>query len=251
MIAILYVAGRGTRLCGAMEKTNKVLLEFNGQTLLERHVIHLARLGVPRLYVVTGHERASLAVEFPALQLRHGVEITEMFNPDFEEGSVLSMRTSLPALRGLREPVLVMDGDVLYPFEMLERLAKSPHRTALLLDRNYSKADDDPVVVPLRNGKPFDFIKRWQGEADATGESIGFYKIDPADLPVLIQDTETRAAASRKDSFDDVLRFMVRSGLFGAEDVTGMPWIEIDFPQDLDQAMKLILPAVDDSPKKG
>ena len=140
-----------------------------------------------------------------------------------------------------------MDGDVLYGFEMLERLVKSPHPTVLLVDRNYSKADDDPVVVPLRDGKPFDFVKRWEGEADATGESVGFHKIDAAHLPFLVRETEARAAALRSDSFDNVLRLMVQDGMFGAEDVTGMPWIEIDFPQDLDQAMKVVLPALDKS----
>jgi choline kinase len=30
--------------------------------------------------------------------------------------------------------------------------------------------------------------------------------------------------------------------VFGGEDVTGLPWIEIDFPQDLEHAEKVILP---------
>ena len=32
---------------------------------------------------------------------------------------------------------------------------------------------------------------------------------------------------------------------FGYEDVTGKPWIEIDFPQDLARARAEVLPAVD------
>jgi choline kinase len=207
--------------------------------------MHLSGLGVPRLFVVTGHEREALATAFPTLQRRHGVEIVELFNADFLEGSVLSMNVSLPALRESRDSVLLMDGDVLYGIEMLRRLVESSHHTALLVDRSFSKDDDDPVLVPLWNGQPFDFVKRWQGEAEAVGESIGFFKVDNADVPLLIQETEVRVTGPRRqDSYDDVLRVLVRAGRFGAEDVTGLPWTEIDFPEDLDRARSVILPAL-------
>jgi len=86
-------------------------------------------------------------------------------------------------------------------------------------------------------------VKRWQGTADAIGESVGFFKVDPADLPVLIRETERRSeGAGRNDSYDDVLRVLVQAGRFGAEDITGMPWTEIDFPSDLDRARRMILP---------
>ena len=70
-----------------------------------------------------------------------------------------------------------MDADVLYPAWVLERLVRSENPTALLLDREYSTDDDDPVLVPVRNGRPFEFRKKWTGQADFVGESIGFFKI--------------------------------------------------------------------------
>jgi choline kinase len=33
-------------------------------------------------------------------------------------------------------------------------------------------------------------------------------------------------------------------GAFGFEDVTGVPWIEIDFPEDVVRAREQILPAI-------
>lgn len=246
MNAILYVAGRATRLGGHTQGRHKVLLEFGGQSLLERHVQNLARLGVPKLFVVTGHLREQLQAAFPALRSRYGVEIVELFNADFAEGSALSMHTSLPALESAREGVLLMDGDVLYDGRILHQLIESSHATALLVDRGYSTADDDPVLVPMRNGKPFDFVKRWQGEADSVGESVGFFKVRAADLPRLIAETRARSAgAGRAESYDDILRVLVKDGRFGAVDVTGLPWTEIDFPADLDYAHRVILPALE------
>jgi choline kinase len=245
MDAILYAAGRGSRLGAASGKPHKILLEFNGRSLLERHVMHLAALDVRRLFVVTGHERSALAAEFSTLQRRHAVEILEIFNAAFLEGSVLSLHASLPAVRQATDRVLLMDGDVLYGLEMLRRLIESPHRTALLVDRNFSKEDDDPVLVPMQKGRPFDFVKRWQGQADEVGESVGFFKVGSADFTVLIRETEARlSGAARQDSYDDVLRVLVRAGRFGAEDVTGLPWTEIDFPRDLEYACNTVLPAL-------
>ena len=65
---------------------------------------------------------------------------------------------------------------------------------------------------------------------------------DVADFRV--RETEARAQHHRSDSYDDVLREMVKAGLFGAEDITGLPWTEIDFPHDLDYATKSILPSL-------
>ena len=33
---------------------------------------------------------------------------------------------------------------------------------------------------------------------------------------------------------------------FGYEDITNLPWIEIDFPEDLDKAKKKLLPKIDE-----
>ncbi|MEE8351060.1 MAG: hypothetical protein V3R37_02555, partial [Rhodospirillales bacterium] len=35
-------------------------------------------------------------------------------------------------------------------------------------------------------------------------------------------------------------------GTFGVEDITGIPWIEIDFPDDLIRAEEMIYPKVTD-----
>ena len=37
---------------------------------------------------------------------------------------------------------------------------------------------------------------------------------------------------------------MVLAGRFGFEDVTGMPWTEIDFPNDVGRAREEVLPAI-------
>jgi len=244
MNAVIYAAGRGVRL-GVNHP--KVLLEFGGRTLLEWHVHHLAIVGVKQLLVVTGFQGDTISEVLQLLGERYGVQISEVVNPDFEEGSVLSFHVSLPYLNSVTESVLLMDADVLYPAVMLQRLLYSSHPTALLLDREYSTADDDPVLVPVNNGRPIDFCKKWAGEADLVGESVGFFKIDPADIPLLASETACRASgtqALRAESYDEVLRSLVLAGRFGYEDVTGLPWTEIDTPEDYRHGVERVYPAI-------
>src|SRR5262245_49944586 len=125
MEAILYVAGRAMRLGEHTQGRHKVLLEFAGRSLLERHVMLLAQLRVPKLFVVTGHLQTQLHATFPMLSERYGIEIVEFYNADFTEGSALSMHASLPALEAATDSVLLMDGDVLYDHRMLKGLLES------------------------------------------------------------------------------------------------------------------------------
>jgi choline kinase len=245
MKAIIYAAGTCRRLEGKFGPRPKLLLEFGGRSLLDWHMERLKEVGCHELVVVTGYLREQLDAEVARLGAVYSMPTSTRLNPDFMEGSVLSFAASFPDLETQRDPILLMDGDVLYPAAMLRQLWCSAHPTALLVDIDYSTADDDPVLVPMRSGRPFDFRKMWTGEADSVGESIGFFKVDPADLPRLIEETRRRLpGAGRADSYDDVLRVLVMEGRFGAEDVTSLPWTEVDFPSDAERAERDVLPAI-------
>ena len=243
--AIVYAAGRGHRLGTAHAGRPKLMLRFGGRSLLEWHARRLAAAGVGEMVVVTGFARERVAAEMPAVSRATGVAVSELVNHAFDAGSVLSMAVSLPALEAAGEPLLLLDGDVLYPPGFLERLLASAHPSALLVDRAWSDADDDPVLVPLRAGRPFDFRKLWRGEADAVGESVGLFRLAAGHRRRLADETRARLAGeARGQSYDEVLRALVRAGCFGAEDVTGEPWIELDFPEDVARAEREVMPAI-------
>jgi choline kinase len=243
----VYAAGAGARLKSSPYATiPKILLEFGGKTLLEWHAQRLSEAGVERLTVISGYEYELVDQHLARLRQRYPLDLRSIVNLDFTEGSVLSVAASIPAIKSARdgEPVLLMDGDVLYPPPFLPRLVDSPHRTALLIDRDYSTTDDDPVLVPIAGGRPFEFLKRWKGQADSVGESIGFFKVAHEDLPELIAITIEMSTNARSASYDEIVRRMVQAGRFGHEDVTGLPWTEIDFPMDIERAAREVLPAI-------
>ncbi|MGZ9106647.1 MAG: hypothetical protein ACXW3M_12765 [Rhodoplanes sp.] len=60
--------------------------------------------------------------------------------------------------------------------------------------------------------------------------------------------TERFLVADRhEEPYEPAVREMLLSGppdRFGVEDITGLPWIEIDTPEDLRRAREKILPAL-------
>jgi choline kinase len=243
MNAIIYAAGRATRLGREHAHHPKLLLEFGGRSLLEWHLRRLLEIGVRSVFVVTGHEHRQIESAMNKLRQKYRVELQELYNPDFCEGSVLSMMVSLSEVQKTTGQIYLMDGDVLYERRLLQVLAESKHPSALLLDRGYSTLDDDPVLVPVRGGRPVEFMKGWKGEADFVGESVGFFKLDAADIPLLVHETCARVAGPRRlESLDEVLRALVRQNRFGFEEITGLRWTEIDFPHDIEFAENKVLP---------
>ena len=241
MRAVMLAAGVGRRL-GIAEP--KVLLSFGGRTLLERHLAILAALGVRALAIGIGHE--ALMVE-RALQAAGRTDVCTVYNPDYEDGSILTLWCMREALTA-GGPVLLMDGDVLYDRRVLAPLTRTRHADCLLVDRAYEPGDE-PVKVGLSRGVPADFGKSLQPGSEPVGESVGFFRLSEGTAKALVATAgEMIEAGGRERPMEDAVAAVIRAAAppFGFEDVTGLPWIEIDFPEDVARAETVILPKLID-----
>ena len=237
MRAVMLAAGVGRRL-GIAEP--KVLLRFGGRTLLERHLAILSALGVRALAIGIGFE--ALRVE-RALQAAGRTDVATVFNPDYEEGSILTLWCVREALTA-GGPVLLMDGDVLYDRRILAPLTQTRHADCLLIDRAYEPGDE-PVKVGLRRGLPADFGKTLGPSFEAVGESVGFFRLSEERAAALVETCARMIEdGGRERPMEDAIAAVLRVARppFGFEDVTGLPWIEIDFPDDVERAETVILP---------
>lgn len=237
MRAIVLCAGRGRRLGQAGPKC---LAEVGGRTLLARMLDALAAEGVREVVVVVGFEAERVRA---AVAGREGLRLVE--NPRFREGSVVSLWSARAALDGA-DDALVMDADVLFPREALRRLVRSRHATALLMDRSASPSGEE-MLLAAREGRVLRIARRVDAAAhDAVGEGVGFLRVGRADQAALRRTLEELVAAGEveRDYEDAVDRFLglVRAGF---EDVTDLPWTEIDFAADLERARTEVLPQVE------
>jgi choline kinase len=143
--------------------------------------------------------------------------------------------------------VLLMDADVLYHEGIMTALvAGQKPVNRILIDREF-EAGDEPVKVCVRDGVPVELRKQVAAglQYDTIGESVGFFRFDPAGarrLATLVAGyvESGRANMPHEEAVRDLL--LERSQIIDVTDVTGLPWIEIDFPNDVSRAARTVLP---------
>jgi choline kinase len=245
MRAIMLAAGIGKRLFGGDQAAPpKVLLEFEGKSLLERHLSILQCIGISELTLVVGYRNELLRAKVAALGASSFVRFVD--NPDFLRGPILSLWLARETLtKG--EDVIFMDADVLYPPSLLKRLTAKPG-TIYLMDRDFTPGDE-PVKLCVKGGKIVEFGKVLPPGLvyDAVGEWPGFAKFAPAEGPVMIEAIRPYIDNGDLDlPYETPMRdvMLADPSRFIVEDISGEPWIEIDFPEDLDRARDKILPKI-------
>jgi choline kinase len=245
MRAIILAAGRGLRLKQPEdEQIPKCLLRFGGLSLLERHLRMLQTAGITELVLALGFRHELVEAELDRLQWRPRPEI--VINEKFELGSVLTVHTVARAMtRG--GDVLLMDADVLYDERIMRALVKGASPiNRLLIDREFEPGDE-PVKVCVRDGVPVELRKQPEAnlQYDTIGESVGFFRFDETAARRLAQLVAGYVSGGRDHMpHEEAVRDLVRerSQKIDVSDVTGSPWIEIDFSVDVERAARDVLP---------
>jgi len=245
MRAIILAAGRGLRLQQPEDQQlPKCLLQFGGMSLLERHLRMLSTAGIDEVVLALGFRHDRVEAELDRLGWQPRPQI--VLNARFDLGSVLTVHTVADAMTRGGE-VLLMDADVLYDERIARALVggRGPVNR-VLIDRDF-EAGDEPVKLCVRGGVPVELRKQVAPDLkyDTIGESVGFFRFDETGarrLATLVEgyvDTG-RAHMPHEEAVRDLL--LERSQIVEVTDVTGSPWIEIDFANDVVRAANEVLP---------
>jgi choline kinase len=240
--AIILAAGVGRRLGHAVPK---VLLEFGGKSLLERHLTALHANNVRNVAVTVGHRPDLIRAELKRLGVLHRVALVE--NPRYREGSIVSLAVQRAQLAA-GKPVLLMDGDVLYDSRMLARLLQAAPENVLLFDQAIEPGEE-PVKICLNGEVIVDFDKVPKHAYDRHGESVGLFRFSASIATVLAERATAyvkggRAGAEYEAAIRDLI--LAHPNRFGYEDISDLPWTEIDFEADVVRARQEILPRLEE-----
>jgi choline kinase len=245
MRAIILAAGRGVRLQLPEDaQLPKCLLRFGGMTLLERHLRMFKNAGIEDVVLALGFRHELVEEELDRLAWSPRPQI--VLNMNFELGSVLTVHTVADAMTSGGD-VLLMDADVLYDERILRALVagKAPVNR-LLIDRDF-ETGDEPVKLCVRGGVPIELRKQLAGDLkfDTIGESVGFFRFEENGARRLAALVAGYADGGRAHMpHEEAVRDLIRENSQAIEvaDVTGSPWIEIDFPIDVTRAAQEVLP---------
>ncbi|WP_321921373.1 phosphocholine cytidylyltransferase family protein [Burkholderia sp. BCC1998] len=246
MRAIILAAGLGLRLQQPPEaQFPKCLLRFDDVSLLERHLRVLDAAGVDEIVLGLGFQHEKVEQELKRL----GRTAEIVINERYDLGSVLTVHTVADAMtRG--GDVLLMDADVLYDENILHALVADADKSIdrLLIDRDF-EAGDEPVKLCLKNGVPVELRKQLAVDLDydTIGESVGFFRFTEGTARRLAKIVAGYVDSGRANMpHEEAVRDLLLEGghAFDVADVTGSPWIEIDFPNDVARATQEILPLI-------
>ena len=245
----MMAAGIGARLGAGDEGRPKAMLQFCGKTLLQRHLEILHAQGFDDMTIVVGHQADVIQQEIQRLGAADWVKTR--FNHDYRNSSLLSL-WCLRDVFAAGHPVIYMDADVLYDHRLMTRLVRSPWPSSVLIDRDL-ELEDEPLKVCIEDGVIVDFHKKIGAvSCDDVAEWVGFTRFSAVSARHLVDATRRYVNAGKTDRiYEEPMRDVILDappGEFGFEDVTGFPWTEIDFPEDLVHAREAILPKLQDIP---
>src|SRR5689334_10433553 len=236
MKAIILAAGKGTRLDGAAVKP-KCLVEVGGISLLQRQIDSLREANVKRIVVVVGFGADIIRDECDG-----DIEFVE--NVDYAETS--SLYSLWLAREHLSSGFVVLNCDVLFHPQLLTNLLQSSHADALLLsDTQTTPLGDEEMKVKLKDDLVID-ISKVMDPSEADGENVGIVKFSAAGASALISYMdELLASGAKKDWAPRAFREFALHHPLHALSTGGLPWIEIDFPEDYQRAVTEIYPRIE------
>jgi choline kinase len=240
MTALILAAGVARRLAPLTDRTAKCLLDVGGVPLLHRMLRALDTAGVREVVLVVGHCADQVAAA--ARQCPGRLAVCTVENPAYTAGSALSVWA---ARDHLRNPFLLMDADVLFPREFLRRLLAAPRPSAVLLDRSFRDTGEE-VKLYTRGDRVVALGKTVVPAAwDQVGEGVGFFRCGAEAGRILVPLLERVIADSQgRAEYEDAFHLLLERHPVGWADVTGLPWTEIDFPDDLRRAREEVLPRI-------
>jgi choline kinase len=233
MQAVILAAGSGSRLTEVSNGLPKCLLPIGEQTLIEHQLEAFSDAGIGQILIVVGYKADEVRKVV-------GDQASYIENVRYDQtNSLYSLSLTSEWVKG---PFVLMNCDVLFHPDVLHRLL-SKGGSALAYDSTAS-AGQEQTKVALQEGKVIDLGKDLPAEL-SRGENLGLIYFDDEGVKALFASVKALVQNGGEKSWVmEAVRSMCRSIPLRGVNVAGLPWVEIDFPFDLNRAQKEVWPAI-------
>ncbi|MDO4949957.1 MAG: aminotransferase class I/II-fold pyridoxal phosphate-dependent enzyme [Bacteroidales bacterium] len=245
MQAIILAAGMGKRLGEYTRDNTKCMLEVNGIRLIDRTLEHLHRLRVSRVVLVVGYKNQNVK-DYVGHDYK-GTPIVYVDNDIYDKtNNIYSLFLAKDFLQ--EDNSLLLESDLIYNFDVLEKLYNDPYPNIALVDK-YESWMDGTVVTLDEDNRITDFIDKGLFKYDdikSYYKTVNIYKFSKDFssryyVPFL---TAYCTALGQNEYYEQVLRIILdlRMAPIKALPLEGEIWYEIDDVQDLDIAEGMFAP---------
>jgi choline kinase len=232
--AIILAAGVGSRLRPFTEDLPKCLLEVGAQTILDQQVAALRQCGITDVLVVVGY-RGDL------IRRHLGHRARYLDNPRYETtNSLYSLWLARAELAG---GALILNSDVLALPALFDRLLQAPAPDAILVELGEGFEPED-MKVTLHGMQVLDFGKALPPER-AQAHNVGVGKFSEPGASRLVEYLDQLVAMGHENDWvPAAFREFATHWPLTAVPTEGLPWIEIDYAEDLTRARLEVEPAI-------
>lgn len=233
MQALILAAGNGTRLGGASGAGSKCLREIGGRSLINRQLDILRAAGVESTVVVTGFDAESVkrSIEHP---------VRFVHNNRFRETN--SLYSFWLARRLIAGSTLVLNCDVLFHAQVLDRLLATK-QSAVTYDST-SGQEPEHMKVTIKGDRLLE-MNKFMPQKRVCGENVGIIRLEAAAARAAFRCAGAIVkGGSERDWLGRAVNEIAKDCPVKCVDVAGLPWIEIDFPEDLEAARTKVWPRI-------
>ena len=237
--AVIIAAGAGQRLRGAIEDNTapKPLTRVCGVSLLERTIRTLAQEGIRRIVVVTGYGAGAIRQAIEKMEVL-GVEIIQVENEEWSRMNGLSVLAAHEAVT--KGDFLLLMADHIIDRRIPRAVINaeiSPGGVCLGVDWRLDKIFDmdDATKVKVESDKIIAINKEL---TDFNAVDTGVFKCSQALFEAL---AEARELGGGDCALSDGVRKLAEQGKLTAVDVKDAYWLDVDTPQALKAAEKVLL----------
>lgn len=229
MKALILAAGTGNRLGNLTSDKPKAMVEVNGKALLEYALDFLNSNSTPfEIGIVVGYQSEKF---IPFIQQQsHEIQIFQ--NPDFLEGSILTLQKAYDFLQG--DDFLLMNVDHIYPHRLLKKMSLPQKNLSVVCDFDRNLVADDMKIQLHSDGTLQAIDKELQ---DYQGGYIGMTYCTVAAQPHYWEAAE-RALKNygSKACVEKIIHQITQKQRVEVIDVSGIGWLEVDNQDDLKHA---------------
>ena len=237
MKAIILSAGQGKRLLPYTENTPKCLLQVGRQTVLEWQIDALLAAGVETITVIAGYGLTQ--VESLLTQRFPGGQVRILFNPFYQLADNLA---SCWMARGEMDgQLLIINGDTLFHPDVLGSLLAAPQAPILLTVDRKESYDADDMKVHIDRHQRVTRVSKQLDPATVDAESIGMLRFSTDGTRAFVQAVEQfmRTPEGLRLWYLSIIDQLAAQGLVRPHSIEGLPWGELDYPPDLEQARRM------------
>lgn len=233
--AVILAAGMSARLRPLTNDKPKCLLQMGDKSILDWQLQALQSIGIENYVIAVGYRqemiRAHIAEHYPHLNVQYVV------NEAYESTNTLfSLARTLRAFEG---DFYYLNADVVFESAIIERLAPHEGGGYLAVDRKQCREEEVKVMV---DGSQILEIGKHLDPARCYGEFIGVAKFTGGFATRFRATVEQEAVTPNEMKFfEHALDVMADKTGMTVVDITGLPCVEVDFPEDYEYAVQEVL----------